>query len=61
MVFQFLMFRRKILLYPRRKNTNSENVLVVHEMPEVANAYLAHWQSRWRLETNAFMPFSISL
>lgn len=26
---------------------NSENVLVIREMPEVASHYLAHWQSRW--------------
>lgn len=26
---------------------NSENVLVIREMPEVAGSYLAHWQSRW--------------
>ena len=27
--------------------TNSENVLVIREMPEIASRYLAHWQSRW--------------
>lgn len=26
---------------------NSENVLVIREMPEIASRYLAHWQSRW--------------
>lgn len=26
---------------------NSENVLVINEMPEVAQTYLQHWQSRW--------------
>ncbi|OXZ49398.1 hypothetical protein RW71_04427 [Escherichia coli] len=26
---------------------NSENVLVIREMPEIASSYLAHWQSRW--------------
>jgi len=26
---------------------NSENVLVIREIPEVAGSYLAHWQSRW--------------
>ena len=26
---------------------NSENVLVINEVPEVAQAYLQHWQSRW--------------
>lgn len=28
---------------------NSENVVVMHGMPEVAAQYLAHWQSRWAL------------
>ena len=32
--------------------TNSENVLVVREMPEVARRYLFHWQSRWNTGTN---------
>ena len=26
---------------------NSENVLVIKDVPEVAQAYLQHWQSRW--------------
>ncbi len=26
---------------------NSENVVVLREMPEIAQQYLAHWQSRW--------------
>ncbi|HGM5003781.1 phospholipase D family protein [Serratia ureilytica] len=26
---------------------NSENVVVLRDMPEVAKPYLAHWQSRW--------------
>lgn len=26
---------------------NSENVVVIHGMPEVSAQYLAHWQSRW--------------
>ena len=26
---------------------NSENVLVINEVPEVAQTYLQHWQSRW--------------
>lgn len=29
--------------------SNSENALVVREMPELAQTYLAHWQSRWDL------------
>lgn len=27
--------------------SNSENVLVVRDAPELAKAYLSHWQSRW--------------
>jgi phosphatidylserine/phosphatidylglycerophosphate/cardiolipin synthase-like enzyme len=27
--------------------SNSENALVLREVPEVAQQYLAHWQSRW--------------
>lgn len=27
--------------------SNSENALVVREMPALAQTYLAHWQSRW--------------
>ncbi|KGT87940.1 conjugal transfer protein [Erwinia typographi] len=30
---------------------NSENVLVVREMPELAQTYLTHWQSRWNVGT----------
>ena len=26
---------------------NSENVLVINDVPEVAQAYLQHWRSRW--------------
>jgi phosphatidylserine/phosphatidylglycerophosphate/cardiolipin synthase-like enzyme len=32
--------------------SNSENALVVREMPELAQTYLAHWQSRWDLGTD---------
>ncbi len=28
---------------------NSENVLVMHDMPAVTAQYAAHWQSRWEL------------
>ena len=31
---------------------NSENVLVLREMPEIASRYSAHWQSRWDTGTN---------
>lgn len=27
--------------------SNSENALVIHDMPSLAQTYLAHWQSRW--------------
>ena len=29
------------------QRSNSENVVVMRNMPEVAQFYLAHWQSRW--------------
>ena len=32
---------------PSAETANSENVVVIRDMPEVARAYLAHWQSRW--------------
>lgn len=28
---------------------NSENVLILRDMPEVVRQYTAHWQSRWAL------------
>lgn len=28
---------------------NSENVVVIRDMPEVSRQYIAHWQSRWDL------------
>lgn len=28
---------------------NSENVVVIRDMPEVSRQYVAHWQSRWDL------------
>ena len=31
---------------------NSENVLVIREMAEIASRYLDHWQSRWDTGTN---------
>ncbi len=34
---------------PSAETANSENVVVIRDMPEVARAYLAHWQSRWDL------------
>ncbi|WP_339382230.1 phospholipase D family protein [Rahnella sp. CJA17(1/100)] len=29
--------------------SNSENALVLHDVPDLAQTYLAHWQSRWQL------------
>jgi phosphatidylserine/phosphatidylglycerophosphate/cardiolipin synthase-like enzyme len=31
------------------ETTNSENVVVIRDMPDVSRKYLAHWQSRWDL------------
>ncbi len=33
--------------FTRRARANSENVLVVRDVPALAQIYLAHWQSRW--------------
>jgi len=32
---------------PSAETANSENVVVIRGMPEIAKQYLAHWQSRW--------------
>lgn len=32
---------------PSAETMNSENVVVIRDMPEVARKYVAHWQSRW--------------
>ncbi|MET4577682.1 phospholipase D family protein [Ottowia thiooxydans] len=34
---------------PSAEKANSENVVVMRGMPDVANQYLKHWQSRWDL------------
>lgn len=34
---------------PSAETANSENVLVIRDMPQVARQYIAHWQSRWDL------------
>lgn len=34
---------------PSAETSNSENVIVIREMPDVVQKYLAHWQSRWDL------------
>lgn len=34
---------------PSAETANSENVVVIRDMPEVAKQYIAHWQSRWDL------------
>lgn len=31
------------------ETANSENVVVIRDMPEISRQYLAHWQSRWDL------------
>lgn len=36
---------------------NSENVLVVSDMPELAQRYLAHWQSRWNAGQERMLPY----
>lgn len=32
---------------PSAETLNSENVIVMRDMPDVTRQYLAHWQSRW--------------
>lgn len=34
---------------PSAETANSENVVVIRGMPDVARQYLGHWQSRWDL------------
>lgn len=34
---------------PSAETANSENVVVIRDMPEVSRQYIAHWQSRWEL------------
>ncbi|WP_120968726.1 MULTISPECIES: phospholipase D family protein [unclassified Comamonas] len=34
---------------PSAETLNSENVVVMRDMPDVARQYVAHWQSRWDL------------
>lgn len=34
---------------PSAETLNSENVVVIRGMPEVARQYVAHWESRWKL------------
>ncbi|WP_350355682.1 phospholipase D-like domain-containing protein [Serratia symbiotica] len=33
--------------FTRRARANSKNVLVVRDVPALAQIYLAHWQPRW--------------
>jgi hypothetical protein len=35
------------VIYGVIQKSNSENALVLRDMPGVAQTYLAHWQSRW--------------
>ncbi|KAF1366640.1 phosphatidylserine/phosphatidylglycerophosphate/cardiolipin synthase-like enzyme [Yokenella regensburgei] len=37
--------------------SNSENVLVVSDMPKLAQRYLAHWQSRWNAGQERMLPY----
>lgn len=32
---------------PSAETLNSENVVVIRDMPDVVRQYIAHWQSRW--------------
>lgn len=34
---------------PSAETMNSENVVVIHDMPGVTMQYVSHWQSRWDL------------
>ena len=34
---------------PSAETANSEKVVVIRDMPEVAKQYIAHWQPRWDL------------
>ncbi|CAG2155624.1 Phospholipase D [Cupriavidus yeoncheonensis] len=34
---------------PSAETANSENVVVIRDMPEVSRQYITHWQSRWDL------------
>ena len=36
---------------------NSENALVIHDMPALADRYLRHWQSRWNEGTPYRLPY----
>lgn len=36
---------------------NSENALVIENMPELASRYLQHWQSRWDEGTTYQLPY----
>lgn len=40
---------------PSAETLNSENVVVMSDMPDVARQYLTHWQSRWALG----VPYSV--
>ncbi|GHD58440.1 hypothetical protein GCM10007350_08310 [Jeongeupia chitinilytica] len=34
---------------PSAETENSENVVVLRDMPDITRQYMAHWQSRWDL------------
>lgn len=33
---------------PSAETENSENVIVIHDMPDITQQYVAHWTSRWQ-------------
>ncbi|VEC00406.1 Phospholipase D precursor [Cedecea lapagei] len=41
---------------PSAETENSENVVVLSNMPDIASQYVAHWQSRWDLG----VPFKLT-
>jgi len=44
--------------YPRAAaRRNSENALIIENMPELASRYLQHWQSRWDEGTSYRLPY----
>lgn len=41
---------------PSAETENSENVVILSNMPDIARQYVAHWESRWALG----VPFQLS-
>ncbi|HHA0033413.1 TPA: phospholipase D family protein [Yersinia enterocolitica] len=42
---------------PSAETENSENVVVIHDMPDITQQYAAHWTSRWQQS----VPFKTTL